>query len=107
MEEGDYDSLYYTGNDDIVHQLYQDTFQVEFTGADMDQLELGFVAFINKKSGDLDSANLLASAPGQQNPDQILTIEIILNYQQYGTFHRGTEIKKPKHHNMQRSGTEA
>src|SRR5699024_8887985 len=32
MEEGDYDILYYTGDDDIVHQLYQDTFQVEFTG---------------------------------------------------------------------------
>lgn len=106
MEEGDYDILYYTGNDDIVHQLYQDTFQVEFTGADMDQLELGFVAFINKKSGDLESANLLASAPGQQNPDQILTIEIILNYQEYGIFDGGTEIKKPNPDNMDGSGTE-
>ncbi|WP_017549484.1 hypothetical protein [Salinicoccus carnicancri] len=95
LEEGDYDILYYTGKDDIVHQLYQETFQVEFTGADMDELELGFVAFINKASGELESANLIASAPGQQNPEQILTIEIILNYQDYGIFDRDTEIKKP------------
>ncbi|KKK32930.1 hypothetical protein WN59_12855 [Salinicoccus sediminis] len=100
LEEGDYDILYYTGNDDVVHQLYQDTFQVEFTGADMDELELGFVAFINKESGDLESANLIASAPGQQNPEQILTIEIILNYQEYGIFDGNTEIKKPNPDDM-------
>lgn len=106
MEEGGYDILYYTGNDDAVHQLYQETFQVEFTGADMDELELGFVAFINKESGDLESANLLASAPGQQNPEQTLTIEIILNYQEYGIFDSGTEIKKPNPDDMSGSGAE-
>lgn len=95
MEEGDYDLLYYTGNDDIVHQLYQDTFQVEFTGADMEKLEMGFVAFVNKKSGDLESVNLIATAPGLQNPEQTLTIEIILNYQEYGAFDGDKEIKKP------------
>ncbi len=99
-EEGDYDILYYTGNDDIVHQLYQKYFKVEFTGADMRNLALGFVAFINKESGDLESANLIATAPGLDNPEQILTIEIILNYQEYGIFDGETEIKKPNPDDM-------
>src|SRR5699024_1148160 len=46
MEEGDYDILYYTGNDDIVHQLYQDTCQVEVTGEGMEQLKMGIGAVI-------------------------------------------------------------
>src|SRR5699024_2914875 len=69
-EAGNYDILYYTGNDDEVHQLYQEYFQVEFTGTDMDELETGFVAFINQDSGELESANLIASAPSEQDPQQ-------------------------------------
>lgn len=106
LEEGDYDILYYTGNDDIVHQLYQDNFKVEFTGANMDELEMGLVAFINKESGDLESANLIATAPGLQNPEQTLTIEIILNYQEYGLFDEGTEIKKPNPDDIAAPSTE-
>lgn len=93
-EAGNYDLLYYTGNDDEVHQLYQEYFQVEFTGANMEELETGFVAFINQESGELESANLMASAPAEQDPQQEVKIEIILNYSDYGAFD-DKEIKKP------------
>lgn len=93
-EAGNYHLLYYTGDDEKVHELYQKYFQVEFTGANMDELETGFVAFINKESGELESANLIASAPSQQNPQQEVKIEIILNYSDYGAFD-DKEIKKP------------
>ncbi|WP_017549483.1 hypothetical protein [Salinicoccus carnicancri] len=93
-EAGNYYLLYYTGDDDEVHDLYQEYFQVEFTGAIMAELETGLVAFINKESGELESANLIASAPAQQDPQQEIKIEIILNYSDYGAFD-DTEIKKP------------
>ncbi|AKG74673.1 hypothetical protein [Salinicoccus halodurans] len=93
-EAGNYDLLYYTGDDEKVHQLYQKYFQVEFTGANMEELETGFVAFINKESSELESVNLIASAPGEQNPQQKIKVEIILNYSDYGAFD-DTEIKKP------------
>ncbi|WP_411842525.1 hypothetical protein [Salinicoccus sp. HZC-1] len=95
LEEGDYDILYYTGNDERVYQLYQNNFEMEFSGANMDELQMGFVAFINKTSGDLESVNLIATAPGLEAPEQSLTIEVILNYHEYGLFDDGAEIKKP------------
>ena len=93
-EAGNYDLLYYTGNDDEVHQLYQEYFEVEFTGTNMEELETGLVAFINQDSGELESANLIASAPSEQDPQQEVKVEIILNYSDYGAFD-DKEIKKP------------
>ncbi len=105
MEANGYDILYYTGNDESVFELYQETFNLEFSGTDQSTIQTGFMAFINKESGELESAALLAKGNATDKPEQEIIAEIVLNYSDYGAFDN-KDIKKPEMEDVSTSSTE-
>ncbi|GAB3058711.1 hypothetical protein ACFOU0_04375 [Salinicoccus sesuvii] len=86
LETDEYYILNYAGTDIEVFELYQEHFEVTFENANLTQLELGMLGFINKETEDLESVNLISTAPSREDSNQFVTIEIILNYSDYGAF---------------------
>lgn len=85
-EDDDYYFLSNIGDEQSLHETFGSIFNVEYTGANTDEMENAVVGIVEKSSGNLIHVAYISTAPGQQNPEETLHIEIAEQIDRYGEF---------------------
>lgn len=85
-EDDDYYFLHNIGDEESLHETFGSIFNVEYTGANTDEMENAVIGIVEKSSGDLVHVAYISTAPGQQNPDEKLHIEIAEQIGNYGGY---------------------
>ncbi|WP_462420026.1 YehR family lipoprotein [Salinicoccus sp. Marseille-QA3877] len=88
-EDDDYYFLHNIGDEESLHETFGSIFNVEYTGANTDEMENAVVGIVEKSSGDLVHVAYISTAPGQQNPEETLHIEIAEQIDKYGEYDDG------------------
>lgn len=85
-EDDEFYFIYNIGDEESLHETFGSIFNVEYTGANTDEMENAVVGVVDKASGDLIHIAYISTAPGQENPEEKLHIEITEQIRDYGEF---------------------
>lgn len=84
-EDDEYYYLYNIGNEMVLHDVFGDMFEVEYTGADEDAMENAVIGIIDKTQGDFVHLTYISTAPSQSS-DEYIQIEAAASYGDYGAY---------------------
>lgn len=85
-EDDEFYYVYNIGDEESLHDTFGSIFNVEYTGANTEEMKNAVVGMIDKASGDLLHVAYISTAPGQENPEEKLHIEIAEQIRDYGEF---------------------
>ncbi len=105
-EDDDYYFLHNIGEEESLHEQFGNIFNVEYTGANMDEMENAVIGVVDKSSGDLIHVAYISTAPGQENPDEQLHIEIAEEIDQYGEYDDSVTVPDVEESSASEEGTE-
>ena len=85
LEDDEYYYLYDIGDEMILHDVFGDMFEVEYTGADEEAMENGVVGIVNKEDGTFAHLAYISTAPALHG-NEYLHIEVAASYGDYGAY---------------------
>ncbi len=90
-EDADYYFLHSIGSEPSLHEVFGSIYNVEYTGADMDEMQNAVVGIIDKSTDELTHLAYISTAPGL-GTDEVLHIEISARFDNYGEYDDGTTV---------------